>query len=69
MTLERRWSPEAVQEVVTSPYAIHVRQSPDAFFKRHPSAEVTARVGAGPAKIRDVNFRRLDFEKHGLAEQ
>ena len=69
VTLERRWSPEAIQEVVTSPYAIHVRQAPEAFFKRHPSAEVTARVGAEQAKIRDVNFRRLDFEKHGLTEQ
>ena len=69
VTLERRWSPEAVQEVVTSPYAIHVRQAPEAFFKRHPSAEVTERVGLEQAKIRDVNFRRLDFEKHGLTEQ
>ena len=56
VTLERRWSAEAVQEVVTSPYAIHVRQAPEVFFKRHPSAEVTKQVSADQVKIRDVKF-------------
>ena len=55
--------------MVTSPYAIHVRQAPEVFFKRHPSAEVTKQVSAEQVKIRDVNFRRADFERHGLTEQ
>ena len=69
VTKDRRWSAEALQEVRTSPYALHAKQDPEVFFQKHPSVEATRAVLAEQAKIRDVNFRRLDFEKRGLAEQ
>ena len=69
VTKERRWSAEAIQEVSISPYATHVKQAPEVFFKKHPPQEVAKRASEEQVEIRDVNFRKTDFLQHGFAEQ
>ncbi len=63
LSSDRRWSPQAIEEVKTSPYALYQKPKPEVFFREDPSVVEQAQADKKKhVKVRDLNLRRADFE-------
>ena len=71
LSADRRWVPEAIEEVKTSPYALYQKPKPDIFFRKDPSTALQKQQDQQGVKVRDINLRKEDFEGpkgHGYTE-